>query len=150
MNLLQAKLNDQPQRRQIAALLRRFPCLVGLTTLIAVAVSVGDAVFPVLGHTLHLMIEVIEIPLEHLLEWTLHLSPRQAQGVLAWSALAGVIYLFVRFVQETWREMKVARADIAAALDRFRTTVAPQLLRRPATAVTLTVGLLGAVLFMFT
>jgi hypothetical protein len=133
---------------ELRALMRAYPCLSGLAIVLPTLILVGDAVLPTLGHVLHLLIEVIEVPLEHVLEHVFHLTPRQAQGVLAWTALAGVIYLLIRFVQKTIAETRRATAATAEGLQKLRGNLGPTLRQRPATTLTLTVGLIGAIAFM--
>ncbi|WP_139557035.1 hypothetical protein [Methylotetracoccus oryzae] len=143
MNFIQSK-----PIAELRALMRAYPCLSGLSIAVPTLILVGDAVLPTLGHVLHLLIEVVEVPLEHLLEHLLHLSPRQAQGVLAWTALAGLIYLLIRFVQKTIAETRRATAATTEAFRSLKGNLGPTLRERPAATLTLTVGLLGAIAFM--
>ena len=48
----------------------------------------GHGVLVVLGHLLHLLIEIIEWVVEHLLEWLFNLSPRQAEMTTFWLGFA--------------------------------------------------------------
>ncbi|MDD1606509.1 MAG: hypothetical protein LUP96_07425 [Methylococcaceae bacterium] len=79
----------------------------------------GDTLLPLIGHCLHLLIEVVESVLEHFLEAAFGLSARQAQLVLFYSAFAIAAYLswyFVRkayftvrhLVQTHWRSIKTS------------------------------------------
>lgn len=63
--------------------------VVALTTLILF----GDTLLPLLGHVLHVLIEVIDSTLEHFLESIFHVSKRQSQIILFYSELAIAIYL---------------------------------------------------------
>ena len=135
----------------LGSLAREFPRLTLLAaTMLALLTPAGDILLPVIGHVLHLLIELIELPLEHLLELAFHLTPRQSQGVLAWTALFVLIIVAVRFVRATLDEGREAVARSNAALQRLKGRVGPLVLNRPATTLTLTVGLLGALaLVMF-
>ncbi|MCX7088053.1 MAG: hypothetical protein NTV00_08385 [Methylococcales bacterium] len=48
----------------------------------------GHGLLVVLGHLLHLLIEIIESMVEHLLEWLFNLSPRQAEMITFWLGFA--------------------------------------------------------------
>lgn len=116
--------------------------VVALTTLILF----GDTLLPLLGHVLHVLIEVIDSTLEHFLESAFHVSKRQSQIILFYSELAITIYLSwylsrkVYFTalhaystaQERWSEI----ASSAKAAAWFRTMVM--------------VGALGTTLYLFT
>jgi hypothetical protein len=142
------KLIEQKPVLELRALMRAYPCLSGLSIALPPLILVGDAVLPTIGHVVHLLIEIIEVPLEHLLEHVFHLTPRQAQGVLAWTALLGVIYLLVRFVQKTIAEARRATAATTEAFRKLRGNLGPTLRERPAATLTLTVGLLSAIAFV--
>jgi hypothetical protein len=66
---------------------------VVLVTALFIFFLFGDTLLPLLGHFLHVLIEVIESVLEHFLESAFHVSPRQAQIILFYSGLALAIYL---------------------------------------------------------
>lgn len=142
------KLIEQKPVLELRAVMRAYPCLSGLSIALPMLILVGDAVLPTLGHVLHLLIEVVEVPLENLLEHLFHLTPRQSQGVLAWTALGGLIYLLIRFVQKTIAETRRATAATTEGFQKLRGNLGPTLRQRPATTLTLTVGLLGAIAFM--
>lgn len=120
---------------------------VALLATVAVFVLFWDSLLPTIGHVLHLLIEVVELPLEHLLEWAFHVSPRQAQGILAWTAAAGLIYLTVKFVRIVDRELRLAWQRLRAAIDALKAQQ-PVLLRHPATTITLTLSLIGALAYV--
>jgi hypothetical protein len=96
--------------RKKAAIVLAFPVLI----------LWGDTLLPALGHGLHVLIEIIELTLEHFLEWAFHLSPRQAQVVIAWSGLLLAIYLTVILLRKAYR---AARRAFFAALARWRQLV---------------------------
>lgn len=106
-----------------------------------------DSLLPILGHLAHLLIEVVELPLEHLLEWAFHVSPRQAQGILAWTAAAGVLYGCVKFVRFVYHELRAIWRRIQAAAEALRVQY-PLLFDHPTTAITVTVGLIGTLAYM--
>jgi hypothetical protein len=81
----------------------------------------GDTLLPLIGHGLHVMIEVIELTLEHFLEWAFDLSPRQAQVAIAWSGLALALYLTVILLRKAYR---AARRAFFAAQARWRALTA--------------------------
>lgn len=116
--------------------------VVALTTLILF----GDTLLPLLGHVLHVLIEVIDSTLEHFLESVFHVSKRQSQIILFYSELAIILYLSWHLsrkayftalhaystAQTRWR----AIASSAKAAAWFRTMVM--------------VGALGTTLYLFT
>ena len=66
---------------------------IGLLATFAVLILFGDSLLPLLGDGLHLLLEVIESSLEHSLESSFGLTPRQAQISIAWTGLALVVWL---------------------------------------------------------
>lgn len=60
---------------------------VGIASTVAVFVLFGDALFPLLGHGLFLVVEFIEQESENLLEWAFGLSTREAQITIVWVGL---------------------------------------------------------------
>jgi len=54
---------------------------------LAVLILFGDALLPLLGHGLYLLVEVIEQGSEDLLEWAFGLSTRQSQVLIVWGGL---------------------------------------------------------------
>jgi len=83
---------------------------VGGVAGLAVLALFWDSLLPALGHGLHLLVEVVELALEHLLEKLFGLTPRQAQTVLAWSALGLFLY------GAAWALRKAYAAALAAFL----------------------------------
>jgi hypothetical protein len=105
----------------------------------------GDTLLPLLGHGLHVLIEVVESALEHLLESAFHFSPRQAQVVIAWSGLALAIHLAVILSRKAYR---AARRAYFAARARWRSVASsPQAALVFRTAVG--AGALGAAFHLF-
>jgi len=60
---------------------------VGIAATVAVLGLFGDALLPLLGHGLFLVVEFIEQESEDLLEWAFGLSTRQAQITIVWVGL---------------------------------------------------------------
>ena len=106
-----------------------------------------DSLLPIVGHLAHLLIEVVELPLEHLLEWAFHVSPRQAQGILAWTAAAGLMYGCGKLVRFVYQELLTIWSRLQASVEAVRVQY-PLLFNHPTTAVTLTVGLIGTLAYM--
>lgn len=106
----------------------------------------GDTLLPLLGHVLHMLIEVIESALEHFLESVFGVTPRQAEIIVFYSGLPVAIYLswclsrkaylatlcVCATAQENW----CAKTDSAKVAAWLRTMI--------------TVGALGATLYLFT
>ncbi|MDI1276967.1 hypothetical protein [Methylobacter sp.] len=119
---------------------------VGLVVALFISVLFGDTLLPLLGHVLHVLIEVVESVLEHLLEAAFGLSARQAQVILFYSALLIMLYLAWRLsrkayftalrVVATAQERGRAIANSAKAVAWFRTMVM--------------IGAPGASLYLFT
>jgi hypothetical protein len=74
-----------------------------ISTTVVLLIGFGDTLLPLVGHGLHVLIEIIELTLEHLLEAAFGLSPRQAQTVLAWGGLMVVLFLSVQFIRKAYR-----------------------------------------------
>lgn len=55
--------------------------------IICILLLFGDTLLPVIGHCLHVVIEVVESILEHFLEATFGMTERQAQITLFYSAV---------------------------------------------------------------
>jgi len=119
---------------------------VGLVAALFTLILFGDTLLPLLGHVLHVLIEVIESALEHFLESAFHVSPRQAQIILFYSGLAIAIYLswyLWRIAHSTAlraysiaQERRRAIANSAKAANWFR--------------IMAMVGALGTTLYLFT
>ncbi len=52
-----------------------------------VLVLFGDTLIPAVFHVLHILWEMIESVFEHFLETTFHLTPRQAEIIVAWMGI---------------------------------------------------------------
>ncbi len=95
---------------------------VSLAAISCILLLFGDTLLPLLGHSLHVLLEVVEALLEHFLESTFGLTSRQAQIILFYSAvviiaclswyLARKAYFYVRemyaVVQVQWRVIKAS------------------------------------------
>ena len=98
---------------------------IGLSLLALDFALLGNGLLMGLGHSLHLLVQVVEIALEHFLENAFDLTPRQAQFGLAYSALflgLGVVAYFTRraslAVRRAWLAAKsvvVQRAAVTRA-----------------------------------
>ncbi len=73
-----------------SALLQRVGVIVALITTL---ILFGDTLLPLLGHVLHVLIEVIDSTREHFLESVFQVSKRPSQIILFYSELAIAIYL---------------------------------------------------------
>jgi hypothetical protein len=60
---------------------------LGVVVVLNLLLLFGDTLLSLLGHLLHVLIEVIDSALEHLLESIFHISKRQAQIILFYSEL---------------------------------------------------------------
>ncbi len=94
--------------------------LLGWVVVFFVLLLFGDSLLPIIGHLFHVLIEVAESAIEHLLEAVFGLSPRQAQMVLFYSWLLITIYL-------TWQLLRKAYFAVldlyAAAMTRWQAWV---------------------------
>lgn len=84
----------------------------GLILLVLAYAVFGNALLLTIAHSLHLVFEVIEVALEHFLENAFDLTPRQAQFVIAYTALGVGIYLIIKLVR--WAYLAVMRTYLAA------------------------------------
>ncbi|HWP01526.1 MAG TPA: hypothetical protein VNL74_13040 [Methylococcus sp.] len=82
---------------------RRVRQVFAIATTVVLLIGFGDTLLPLVGHGLHVLVEIIELALEHLLEAAFGLSPRQAQTVLAWGGLMIVLFLSVHFIRKAYR-----------------------------------------------
>jgi uncharacterized membrane protein YhaH (DUF805 family) len=97
-------LNDKPG----AATVRKFCCSKPvLFTAGALGLwHFGDVLLGTLLHALHVVIEVLEMGLEHLLEALFHLEGHDAQMATAWIGLALILILVtytVKRLRQAWR-----------------------------------------------
>lgn len=128
-------LNKRPGRRGV------------LFAAIALLALFWDSLLPNMGHLLHLLIEVVELPLEHLLEWAFHVSPRQAQGILAWTAAAGVLYASFKLVRIVYMETVRLWNRLRVVVESLKIQY-PLLFNYPATTIAVTAGLIGTLAYM--
>jgi hypothetical protein len=75
----------------------------------------GDILLPLLGHVLHVLIEIIDSALEHFLESAFHLSKRQSQIILFYSELVIGITVFRYLLRKAYvavlQEYAIVRAN---------------------------------------
>jgi len=55
--------------------------------LLAVLIVFGDTLIPAIGHFLHVALEIINSIIEHFLEHTFHMSPRQSEMTVFWGGM---------------------------------------------------------------
>lgn len=55
--------------------------------LLAVLIVFGDTLIPAIGHVLHVVLEIINSIIEHFLEHTFHMSPRQSEMTVFWGGM---------------------------------------------------------------
>lgn len=72
--------------------------LVALMTLMLF----GDTLLPMFGHVLHVLIEMIELVVEHFLESAFGLSPRQAEIAVGWIGMALISYLSLQLLRKAY------------------------------------------------
>jgi hypothetical protein len=75
---------------------------VSWVSVLIVMILFGDSIIPAIFHVLHVFWEIIESVVEHFLESQFHLTPRQAEFIVAWMGIltmfgAGVKILFVAY-----------------------------------------------------
>ncbi len=79
---------------------------IGLSLLALDIALFGNVLSAGLGHSLHLLIQFVEIGLEHFLENAFDLTPRQAQFVLAYGGLIMGIGVFVYVTRKAYLAVK--------------------------------------------
>lgn len=132
---------------QVSALYRFIGSVtVGIMLGIPTLFLFGDTLLPLLGHVLHVLIEVIESVLEHFLESVFDLSPRQAQVILFYSGLAIAIYLSWYL---TRKAHSAALRVYATAQERWR-AIASSVKAAAWFRIMVMVGALGTTLYLFT
>jgi hypothetical protein len=113
----------------------------------------GDTLLPWLGHGLHVVIEVVELGLEHFLEHAFGLSPRGAQIVIAWTGLALVICLSVWAIRKIRRLCRAVVPRLILRWNEMKTSLDSAWRTwhgQPWIKVTLVLGTLGAAtVFLF-
>lgn len=106
----------------------------------------GDTLLPLIGHALHILLELIDSTLEHFLELTFHTTKRQAQVILFYNELVITCWLAWMLLRKayftTLRAIVTARASWHALRNSARVTAWLK--------AALMVSALGASLFLFT
>jgi hypothetical protein len=122
----------------------------GILATLVVLILFGDTLLSLLGHGLHILIEVVESALEHFLESSLGLTPRQAQIGIAWTGLGFAIWLSWRLSRKAYfaalRALSAARLRWCALKDSA--TAARS--RVTWIRVAVMVGAMGTTLYLFT
>ncbi len=80
----------------------------GLKTVSWVSASIvlilfGDTLIPAIFHALHVVWEMFEFMVEHFLESMFHLTPRQAEFIVAWMGILTMIGLGLKLLYEAYR-----------------------------------------------
>jgi len=141
-----------PFRARIAPLPKALPVkpkALALAITLASLALFGDTLLPWLGHFALLLLEVVEISLEHLLEHVFGLSPRGAQTVLAWSALFLAIYLAIWLVRKTVRFVRSALAALTVQWRNLHEYLESTWLARPWLIGAVLVAAMGTGLLLF-
>lgn len=122
---------------------KKTACLVVLALILLL---LGDTLLPLIGHLLHVIIEVVESVLEHFLESVFGLSSRQAQIILFYSGLAIAINLLWRLTRKAYlsvlRVYGIVKAYVLAKTSDSKTDSWFRAM--------VMIGTLGATLYLFT
>jgi hypothetical protein len=73
--------------------------VIAICAVLVIFAMFWDVLLPLLGEGLHVLVEFVEVMLERLLEFLFNWTPRQAQTLLAWSAVFLVGYGIMRLIQ---------------------------------------------------
>lgn len=98
---------------------------VGWVSASIVLILFGDTLIPAVFHVLHVFWEIIESVIEHFLESHFHLTPRQAEFIVAWIGIltmlgAGLKLLYVAYrysillLFKLQHYLNAAKADLEA------------------------------------
>lgn len=104
----------------------------------------GNVLWPLLAHGLHVLVEIVELALEHVLEEAFDLTPRQAQSVLAYSALALAIYIAIKCLRRAYAAALQACQRARAAWQQCQQMLPPYYY-----PIATTLGALGVTLWLF-
>ena len=79
----------------------------GLKTVVLVTTALilalfGDTLIPAVFHLLHLMWEITESIIEHFLEAVFHLTPRQAEFIVAWMGILTMLAVGIRLLYQAY------------------------------------------------
>jgi hypothetical protein len=79
----------------------------GLKTVVLVTTALilalfGDTLIPAIFHLLHLMWELTESIIEHFLEAVFHLTPRQAEFIVAWMGILTMLAVGIRLLYQAY------------------------------------------------
>jgi hypothetical protein len=84
----------------------------------------GDILLPLLGHGLHVLIEVLELSFEHFVEWAFGLAGHQAQMVTGWTGFLLAAYLAVKLLRKACRLAERAATAAAVRWANFKAALA--------------------------
>lgn len=107
----------------------------------------GDTLLPMIGHGLHVTIEIGEWLLEHWLEAAFDLSPRQAEVTVFWLGVLAIGYGSWRVGRAAYLAGLAWRRELAA---RWRAYSAGRAYWPALARSALVFGALGSMLLMFT
>lgn len=121
------------------------PKAVKLTLGLSIMILFGDQILSLVGHFLHVVLEVIELALEHFLESTFDLGRKQAQIVVFWTGFSILSCL-------AWFGLKRLYATSCAYCLNLRQEAKQwqRSHRKPAWAFILALSGLGMTFFLFT
>lgn len=108
----------------------------------------GDTLLPLIGHGLHLLIEVVELAFEHLLEWVFGLSRRAAQAITFWTGFILIVYGSFRLLRRAYTELQRAWHAVVRRVHHWTKEERPIWAAHPYTRLTLTLGAISATVYL--
>ena len=124
--------------------------IVGLGLLALDIAWFGNVLSMGLGHTLHVLIQVVEISVEHFLENAFDLTPRQAQFIIAYGGLIVGIGLFVYATRRALLIVKRAWLGVKSELMKMAEEAETVWSNIEWNTIVITLGAIGATLMLFT
>ena len=85
---------------------------IGIMVSLVILLMFGDTLLPLLGHLLHVLHEVIDLTLEHFLEFVFGASKRQSQIIIFYFEIALVIGLIWHVSRKAYCNSRRACANI--------------------------------------
>lgn len=97
----------------------------GLKTVSWVSASIvlvlfGDTIIPAIFHVLHILWEMIESVFEHFLESTFHLTPRQAEMIVAWTGMLTIAGFGLKLLYKAYFWSIILYAKLQEHLTKVR------------------------------
>jgi hypothetical protein len=68
-----------------------------------ILVLFGDTIIPAIFHVLHVFWEIIESVIEHFLESQFHLTPRQAEFIVAWMGILTMLGVGLKLLWQAYQ-----------------------------------------------